>query len=458
MHSNTHDYPNCLNCHYPLAKDYKFCPNCGQHPTDGKTSFGHLFLEFFEGLFHVDGKLFTTLRHVFVPGKLTEEFFKGRHKSYAAPFQLFLVLGGLFFLLISLALHDKDEEIKELFEREKTKYVVKNVLRTTDSINKTFDIYNSQSSVKVFANSVIKKVFTKFNPKTPVNNGKSLKKLKDLRENNDYKLTPAKKDSLIKKLMVDSILFIIQIADEKNISNYEAAKTAVSYADSIAKINTVSAPEININLNNEDDTKNMLENDSLTDFYTFSKDKKIYKISYDDIYNLKEDEISRKYRIEGFWARLFARQKIRFYKSGGNVLHYILSKSLWIILVSMFPIALFLKLLYRRQHKYLIEHFLFLMHFTCYFFIVNILYLGWVYLESRFTGVSSTGTKTTFFDSLLSAIYASAVPIGLWFAMYRFYKENILKTSLKFLALTAVALLIFLAVIILGLIVSFILF
>ena len=152
-----HHFTHCLNCGHALDENYKFCPNCGQHPTDGKTSFGHLLEEFFEGVFHLDGKLIKTLRHVFIPGKLTEEFFKGKHKSYAAPFQLFLVLGGLYLFLISKGLHESEENFKSFKERQKAGLIAQQVLQTTDSIAKTFDIYQKQQPVKTFTDFLLKK-------------------------------------------------------------------------------------------------------------------------------------------------------------------------------------------------------------------------------------------------------------------------------------------------------------
>ena len=31
-------HPYCLNCHYPISEFDKNCSQCGQKPTDGKTT------------------------------------------------------------------------------------------------------------------------------------------------------------------------------------------------------------------------------------------------------------------------------------------------------------------------------------------------------------------------------------------------------------------------------------
>ena len=96
----TYTYRYCHNCHYPLPPQAKYCPQCSQKYTDGRETFGHLIHEVIHTKFHLDSTFFNTLRYIFIPGKLTEEFFKGKHKRYAHPIRLFLVLGVLSFALI----------------------------------------------------------------------------------------------------------------------------------------------------------------------------------------------------------------------------------------------------------------------------------------------------------------------------------------------------------------------
>ncbi len=436
MHHHNYHYPNCLNCGHELAEHYKFCPNCGQHPTDGKTSFGHLVSEFFEGVFHLDGKLITTLRHVFIPGKLTEEFFKGRHKSYAAPLQLFFVLGGLFFVLISSKLHESEEKLQTKFENIKTFFLVKKILGTSDSINKTFDIYQKQPDVKIFADSVIKKAYFKYNAKADVqianDYSTSLRKLKEARINANKNLTQVQRDSVIKKLKKDSVVFIESIADEKDISNEAAEKLAKYYTDSIVQLKKNQQDIVSINI--KDDSKNILKSDSINLFTEFfNKNHKSYKVSEADIYNLKDKELLEKYHVEGFISKLFVRQTAHFFKSGGDIINYFLSKSLWIILASILPIAFFLKLLYIRRHKFLIEHFLFLMHFLCFCFIVGIVYWGLPMLVEKIAGAAGTeSSKYKTLSYIFTTLYTLSIPIGLWLAMKQFYKQGWLKTSFKF--------------------------
>jgi len=48
-----------------------------------------------------DGKMWRTLRGLFIPGKLTEEYFAGRRSLYLRPVRVFLVLNIVFFFVLS---------------------------------------------------------------------------------------------------------------------------------------------------------------------------------------------------------------------------------------------------------------------------------------------------------------------------------------------------------------------
>ena len=87
----------CLNCHHPLAPDAKYCHQCAQKNTDGKVTFLEMLEEFSDTVFNLDSRIFRTIGLLFIPGKLTSEYFKGRHKSYVHPLRMFL--GTTIFLL-----------------------------------------------------------------------------------------------------------------------------------------------------------------------------------------------------------------------------------------------------------------------------------------------------------------------------------------------------------------------
>jgi len=91
----------CPNCHYPLAKFGEFCSNCGQKYTDGKVPLWVFLHDLTEAIFNIDSKIFNTVFSLFIPGKLTIQFFKGRQKRYATPLRLFLILAILHFAALT---------------------------------------------------------------------------------------------------------------------------------------------------------------------------------------------------------------------------------------------------------------------------------------------------------------------------------------------------------------------
>ncbi len=80
----------CLNCDTELAGRY--CHVCAQDADTHHRTIGHLIFEAFEGLFHVDGRLWQTLPPLFfAPGKLARDLMEGRVARHIPPFRIFLV-------------------------------------------------------------------------------------------------------------------------------------------------------------------------------------------------------------------------------------------------------------------------------------------------------------------------------------------------------------------------------
>src|SRR5438445_5408072 len=89
----------CMTCGKEAHEN--FCSHCGEkHHNDHDFSLRHVLAEAAEAFFHVDSKIFLTLKTLVTrPGKLTSEFFLGRRKPYMSPLQTFFVCNLLFFVL-----------------------------------------------------------------------------------------------------------------------------------------------------------------------------------------------------------------------------------------------------------------------------------------------------------------------------------------------------------------------
>ncbi|TDT39503.1 uncharacterized protein DUF3667 [Maribacter spongiicola] len=93
---------DCLNCGHPLELSDKFCPNCSQANSTKKLTLFDFFEEFLANYFSYDSKLWKTLTALLLrPGKITQEYIRGKRLSYTNPFRFLLSLSIIYFLIIS---------------------------------------------------------------------------------------------------------------------------------------------------------------------------------------------------------------------------------------------------------------------------------------------------------------------------------------------------------------------
>ncbi len=90
----------CLNCADPTPGN--FCPNCGQRKTEVLVSVRAMVMDVLEDEFVLNRRLPRTLVNLFFrPGFLTVEHVHGRIARYVRPFKLYIVSSVIFFLLLS---------------------------------------------------------------------------------------------------------------------------------------------------------------------------------------------------------------------------------------------------------------------------------------------------------------------------------------------------------------------
>jgi len=143
-----------------------YCAACGEkQPDPHDLSVGHFARELADELFHLDSKLFRTLRDLMLrPGELTASYFEGRKRRYVAPLRLLLALFALTFLAYStykqVAIYsvegvtalDTSGNLQKLFEREAAKRnmpVSELVTRVEQRWQKTMSLLNLASVVIV---------------------------------------------------------------------------------------------------------------------------------------------------------------------------------------------------------------------------------------------------------------------------------------------------------------------
>ncbi len=133
-------FNNCLNCNTKNQLPFKFCSNCGQKNTDGKITFSELWSEFQDSVLNIESRSWQTFKDLFIPGKLTLEYFSGKHRKYVHPLRLLLVTSVLFILAMSFQdvqsstnhTYDIKERISKNYERQRLYRILGNI---TDSTN-----------------------------------------------------------------------------------------------------------------------------------------------------------------------------------------------------------------------------------------------------------------------------------------------------------------------------------
>jgi hypothetical protein len=100
---------SCENCAAPLQGHY--CHACGQSVHSPTRHFGHAVEEVFESFWHLDGRVFRTLRDLLVPGRVAHNYLAGQRVRYIAPLRLFVILSLLTFFIAKLTFHIDESPI-----------------------------------------------------------------------------------------------------------------------------------------------------------------------------------------------------------------------------------------------------------------------------------------------------------------------------------------------------------
>jgi hypothetical protein len=457
----------CLNCEQPISDKDNFCSNCGQVNDELPLSIKQFVSEFFSGFFSFDTRFFNTfIPLLFKPGKVSKDYVEGKRRRYVNPFQLYLHITIVFFLLQGLFSALDEYKISGSFSKNSNKIVTDSILKTTDSIisktNKTLDqtkkdlaekginvdlpiITNNDSINEKITDSIFKKYNIPITKKSKndsiLNSAKQKIKahidsifnatniLERLKNNS---LTVAQKDSIFDKLYDSTISYASKLLDTDKTQNWEQIegltalkKYAMNYIEEVFKFK-------NIDYILPEKTKTSVEDEIFEGIMGKSTFKKVsgfmeYDKNHKDISVVEalDDLGYKKTRWNIFYYK--KAQDLNRFKNDSefrsSYLDDVISK-ISIALFFMLPIfTWFISLLYFRHKKNYTEHLVFVFNIQTVFFILLIFF--------------------TIFDR----IFKTDIGIGLFFlvflfylykSMRNFYKQNRFKTIVKYFMLNTI--------------------
>ncbi len=105
----------CLNCKTHISEEDNFCSQCGQVNDMNRLSVKQYVSVYLEDFYSFDNRfLKTVFPLIFKPGFVTKEYIGGKRIKYVNPFQLYLHITILFFLVVGI--FSKIDEYKSLDE------------------------------------------------------------------------------------------------------------------------------------------------------------------------------------------------------------------------------------------------------------------------------------------------------------------------------------------------------
>jgi hypothetical protein len=296
--------PRCKNCDTKLSKQGNFCPGCGQRDFNGRVRMRDLLTRFFSNFTHLDNKFVKMCWHLFVPARVTLNYFQGKIKRYPHPVQFFFIVMFFFLLMFSKQFDGAH-------------------------LNSTGGDFNIQ-----------------------VDGGDSTKSKeieKNLGESGLYgamqHFVAAKKY----RAQFDSMPVAWRTPEARQLLDSVVRKIDGPSEDAARLILDLGKDSVELARD---------KSDSLTLNIIFSS----AKIDVEDLISLPVETIIEQYGFKDWDQKIAVRQGIKSLKEPERLIHQYVGSFGWAILVLIALMSLVLGLFYWRQKKYYAEHFIFLMH------------------------------------------------------------------------------------------------
>lgn len=339
-----------------------------------------LLKKLWENTFHIEGRFLRTCWQLFIPGKITQEFFKGKLERYPPPLHMIAVVMFLFLFILN----------HTLLESQKSKSSKQGYSLTTTAHTEHGDSVISKTGIPTYER------------------WKRQVALEDMRS--DYESMPESWQTPAARKVVDSLLRAYNIRNGLE-----------------------DLPGLPDTLNRDYDTTNI----------NILGAKGIH-LATSDLVRYEPDELIERYHINEWYLKLILKQSIKSFSDPKALTHAYLGSLTWAILVLSALMSAVLTLMYRRQKRYYVEHFIFMIHFHSGLMLaLSLVMLGhWLKL----------------FSPVMYGILFLWISYAMYSAMKRYYGQGTGKTLLKWFIFGVVYYACFTFLFVTGLIVVFAIF
>jgi hypothetical protein len=160
----------------------------------------------------------------------------------------------------------------------------------------------------------------------------------------------------------------------------------------------------------------LFKNPEFKDSLSLSLGNKVQKVAHRDIVEYTPDEIIKKYRVTDWVSRTLIKQGIRSIQNPQELIAAYIGSFSWTVLALIIAMAAVMSLLYWRQKRYYVEHFVLLLHW----------HSGVLLALTLFMGIDYFLPLGTLWGFIMLAVFAF-----LWWTMQRFYGQHWFWTTLK---------------------------
>jgi len=376
----------CPNCGKDNEINAKFCQNCSQKTKLKINSVWRMLIDFIANLIDYDSKLFSSVRGLFNPGFLTNEYLANKRVSYLTPIRLFIFLMVALFFIMSI------EGIDDfLINSEKGDNGVNLSVN-----NKPLDSKNNKIEGKFY--TILERSYQTLRFETLI-----------IRFENELESQKKKYQSvekiLTEKLKTTKNIEKLQEALDKNSLKIMKNSDSLNYFKELkSSIDVKEGKPINIILYNNN-----------------------YEISLFDFSRLSVEELIDKYQVNNWFERLIFRQMYKFNREPTAFAKFVFQNLTWVIFLEVLLLSFLFKLFYIRSKRKYVEHFIMQLHVH-----------SWLFFIFIFVIVLPFNV-----DGIIGLALLIAIIIYLFMSMKNVYKQGYIKTIIKFLLLSIIDLILF---------------